>query len=77
MSSASDSDSDDDEDYDAYGVEEEVESKRYPIHDACEFDDLDALKVRDGRRAVQKQQRDEKRREAVDCFSVPGNVAYF
>jgi hypothetical protein len=38
----SDGESDDD-DYD-HGADHEVE-RRYPVHDCCEFDDIDALKV--------------------------------
>ena len=45
MSSSSESD---DEDYDAYvdSSQQDADNKRFPIHDCCEFDDIDALKVR-------------------------------
>jgi hypothetical protein len=43
------SDSSDDEDYDAYmethDPHDHPDVKRYPIHDACEFDTVQALKV--------------------------------
>jgi hypothetical protein len=32
------------EDY-AYGEQQVVESQRYPIHDCCEFEDAEALRV--------------------------------
>lgn len=35
----------DDEDY-AYSIPSHSMERRYPVHDACEFDDLDVLKVR-------------------------------
>ena len=40
--------SEDDEDYDAYMEthHNHLDAKRFPIHDACEFDSLEALKVR-------------------------------
>jgi hypothetical protein len=41
--SASES-SDDGEDY-AYGDQQAVESQRFPIHDCCEFEDAEALRV--------------------------------
>eukprot|EP00522_Entomoneis_paludosa_P010281 CAMPEP_0172442002 /NCGR_PEP_ID=MMETSP1065-20121228/2480_1 /TAXON_ID=265537 /ORGANISM="Amphiprora paludosa, Strain CCMP125" /LENGTH=1034 /DNA_ID=CAMNT_0013191647 /DNA_START=121 /DNA_END=3225 /DNA_ORIENTATION=+ len=36
--------SDDDEDYHAYSARSHSMEKRYPIHDACEFDDIEVLK---------------------------------
>jgi hypothetical protein len=36
--------SDDGDDY-AYGDSHISESKRYPVHDCCEFDDAEALRV--------------------------------
>jgi hypothetical protein len=50
--SASDS-SEEGEDY-AYGEKQVVESQRYPIHDCCEFEDAEALRVSsiDSRAAV-------------------------
>ena len=36
--------SDDGEDY-AYGESYVPESKRYPVHDCCEFEDVEALRV--------------------------------
>lgn len=41
------SDGSDDEDYDAYADSHPVHmnEKRFPIHDACEFESLEALKV--------------------------------
>ena len=36
--------SDDDGDY-AYGDSHMVEAKRYPVHDSCEFDDVEDLRV--------------------------------
>lgn len=36
--------SEDDGDY-AYGESHLVDSKRYPVHDCCELDDIDALRV--------------------------------
>ena len=41
-------DGSDDEDYDAYmeAHHGHLDAKRFPIHDACEFDSLEALKVR-------------------------------
>jgi hypothetical protein len=48
--SGSSGSSDDDEDYDNYhnasDQAADVETKRYPVHDACEFEDIDALRVR-------------------------------
>jgi hypothetical protein len=44
MSDASGS-SDDGDGY-AYGESQMAESRRYPVHDCCEFDDADALSVR-------------------------------
>lgn len=41
--SASES-SDEGGDY-AYGEQQVVESQRYPIHDCCEFEDAEALRV--------------------------------
>jgi len=38
------SDGSDDEDYQSYSAYGHSVEKRYPIHDACEFDDIDALK---------------------------------
>jgi hypothetical protein len=44
--STDDGGSDDDEDYDdEYNADNDGE-KRFPIHDACEFGDIDALRVR-------------------------------
>ena len=42
------SDGSDDEDYDAYMETHhtDLDAKRFPVHDACEFDSLEALKVR-------------------------------
>ena len=38
----------DDEEYQTYpGLSHSSLERRYPIHDACEFDDIEALKVRD------------------------------
>ena len=37
--------SDDDEDYDAFGETVYQEVRKYPIHDACEFDDVETLRV--------------------------------
>ena len=41
------SDGSDDEDYDAYmeAHHNHHDAKRFPIHDACEFESLDALQV--------------------------------
>lgn len=40
--------SDDDEDYNVYmeGHHTAIDAKRFPVHDACEYDTLEALKVR-------------------------------
>ena len=38
------SSSDDDDDY-AYGDSNAIESKRFPVHDCCEFEDAEALRV--------------------------------
>ena len=40
--------SEDDGDY-AFGDARMTESKRYPIHDCCEFEDADALRVSVGK----------------------------
>ena len=42
------SDGSDDEDYDVYMETHHApyDTKRFPIHDACEFESLEALKVR-------------------------------
>jgi len=39
------SSSSDDEDYDAFGEMAYQEVRKYPIHDACEFDDVETLRV--------------------------------
>ena len=41
-------DGSEDEDYDAYmdTHHDHLDAKRFPIHDACEFESLEALKVR-------------------------------
>ena len=36
--------SDEDEEY-AYGDSNAADSKRYPVHDCCEFEDAEALRV--------------------------------
>jgi len=38
----------DDDDY-AYGDANMAESNRYPVHDCCEFEDVETLRVRTGR----------------------------
>jgi len=41
----SDSESDDD-DYEVYGESHHsIRDRRYPLHDCCEFEDVDALRV--------------------------------
>jgi len=42
----SDGSESEDEDYEAYVEAAHVHERRYPLHDCCEFEDVDALKVR-------------------------------
>ena len=51
------SSSDEDEDY-AYGDSNAVESKRFPVHDCCEFEDAEALRVSATKIFRQRKDRD-------------------
>jgi hypothetical protein len=53
-----------DEDYDYHATTNEIHGEdceaRYPVHDCCEFDDVDALKV--------------KTSNEIDCCCTPASV---
>ena len=41
-------DDSDDDDYDAFVESHHIQERRFPVHDCCEFEDIDALRVRFG-----------------------------